>query len=225
MEGLEDEYRALVLERDNIVVRAAKGESVTVKPRSGNVTYGFEISASHVVIDGISLSGFSSVGIALGDSTGTQRDVVLKNLKVTMSQPEDGIVMYTDFTGSGQIASDGLLINNVTVTGAGLGISCNAGPCNNWKLENVTVTNSSQGGGSGADAIAVENGDNFVFFGGDVSGADADGIEDGALDQHVDGGVRDLAVGSAHDTGNCDWPPGIGDDQAFGRQLAFGLVD
>lgn len=60
----------------------------------------------------------------------------------------------------------------------GLGVSCNGGPGRNWWLDNVTVRAAQAGSGeSGADAIGIEEGDNILITGADVSGADGDGID------------------------------------------------
>jgi len=85
-------------------------------------------------------------------------------------------VVYHDNRRAGRPASDGLLLRKVTVENASLGISCNSGPCVNWRLDKVTVTGRG-GDGSGADAIAVEEGRNMVFYHVHVSGMAADGID------------------------------------------------
>jgi hypothetical protein len=71
---------------------------------------------------------------------------------------------------------DGLLLRNVTVEGASLGISCNSGPCASWWLENVKVTNA-VGSGSGADTIAIEEGENIGAINVETTHASADGID------------------------------------------------
>jgi hypothetical protein len=178
-EGEDGDHRALPLVRDGVTIRAVAGQRARIVPRSGEVTYGALIAASRIVLSGIELDGFASVGIGFEKEGGTVKDVVLSD--VTVKAPKDGkwhdgIVVYHDMRGKGRPASDGLLMRNVVVEGASLGISCNSGPCRSWWLENVRVTGAG-GSGSGADAIAVEEGENLVFFRVDVSRVAADGID------------------------------------------------
>ncbi len=170
------DFQALVMDKDNVVLTAAPGEIVNVIPISSSFRYGIGMSGSNLVVNGINLQGFAP-SIALGNNTHTQRNIVISNLTATaQTNGFDGIVNYQDNSTVGYPASDGVLFKNVTVKGAGLSISCNSGPCNSWKFENVTVTGTG-GSGSGADAIAIESGDNILFLNVDVSGATADGID------------------------------------------------
>lgn len=170
------DFQALVMDKDNVVLTAAPGETVTVTPISSSFRYGIGMSGSNLVVNGINLQGFAP-SIALGNNTQTQKNIVISNLTATAQvNGFDGIVNYQDNTQKTYPSSDGLLLKNVTVKGAGLSVSCNSGPCNSWKLENVVVVGTG-GSGSGADAIAIESGDNILFLNIDVSGASADGID------------------------------------------------
>jgi hypothetical protein len=191
VEGTPGDYRALIMDKDNVILTAAPGESVTVTPKTGYKS-GLVMVGSKLVVNGINLNGFTP-SIQFGLSSKTQTNLVISNLTVQAPTGvfSDGIVDYADTTAKGFPSIKGLLIKNVKVLGASLSISCNSGPCSSWKLENVTVVGSAAtSGGSGADAIAIESGDNMLFYKVDVSGASADGIDTKATrvvvwDSHV----------------------------------------
>jgi len=168
-ESWPDDYRALVMTKPNVVLTAAAGEQVTV---TSSYEYGIAIEASNIVVNGINLQGFT-YSIQIGRSSG-QKNVVISNLTITGGSEGEGIIAYDQ--GSGTPVLDGLLVKNVTVLNAWMGISCNAGPCKSWRFENVKVDGGG-GSGSGADAIAVEDGDNFLFHNVEVTGVAADGID------------------------------------------------
>lgn len=190
-EGMPDDYRALVLEQENLVLTAAPGETVTVTPRSAEYKYGCAIQASHVTVNGINLEGFT-YAMQIGAENETQKDVVISNLAIRAPGEgfNEGIIAYEDTRSKGFPTMSGLLIKNVSISGTALGVSCNAGPCTSWRLENVEVVGKMGEEGSGADAIAIENGDNMLFDRVDVSKASADGIDTKATrvvvwDSHV----------------------------------------
>lgn len=143
----------------------SRGEQVTITP-SGKSNYGLVIEANDVVVDGINMEGFPNNGINLGNNT---RGIVIKNLAISGGS-SDGIAAYG--------AQHGLLLKNVRIVDSDVqGLTCGKGPCTNWHLDTVTVRNGSGGTGSGADAIAIESGDNVLIENTDVSGAAADGID------------------------------------------------
>ncbi|HSA59421.1 MAG TPA: DUF1565 domain-containing protein [bacterium] len=181
-EGADGEYRSLVIDKA-IRLCAASGEGVTVTPRSSSVTYGAHILADGVVVSGVNLSDYVT-GVEIGGEGRTAvRNIVLKNLTVTAAGNtfKNGIV-------ASAAPVDGLLLKNVSVRGATLGISCSNGPCKNWRLDGVTVCNdANDAGGSGGDGIAVEVRDedaaagnlsqNILITNAEVTGASADGID------------------------------------------------
>jgi hypothetical protein len=178
-EGSEEDYRGLLIRHDGVAIRVLPGQRARIVPRSQEVTYGVVIQASNVLLQGLTIEGFSSVGIAMEKEGETLKNIVFRDLHVKMPADDewsDGIVLYHDNRAIGRPASDGLRMHNVTVENASLGISCNAGPCRSWWLENVTVVGRG-GHGSGADAIAVEDGENIVLHRVDVSKSAADGID------------------------------------------------
>ncbi len=177
-EGRGDDHRALVIQTDGLVLRAAPGQRARILPRSG-VNRGLEIQASNVMVHGLDLVGFKDAGIGLGREDHTISHVIISDVRVLFSRSgwHDGIVAYPDLRALGKPAVNGLLMRNVLVENASLGISCNSGPCRSWWLENVTVRNAASGGGSGADAISMEEGENVVLVNAESTGATADGID------------------------------------------------
>jgi hypothetical protein len=71
---------------------------------------------------------------------------------------------------------DGLLVYDVAIRNAIIGFNCGEGPCHNMRLEALDVALPGAGEGSGADAVAVENGDHIVVFNAHITGAAADGL-------------------------------------------------
>jgi hypothetical protein len=177
-EGLKWDANGLLIRKRGIVLRAVPGGRVRIRPRKG-CNYGLLITASDVLVHGIELEGFLRAGVTVGSERGTIKNIILS--KITVRAPRDGrfhdgIVSYQDFRSRGESVVDGLLMRNVAVYDAGLGISCNAGPCRWWWLENVKVRNAASGGW-GADAIAVESGENVVMVNVEVQRSSADGID------------------------------------------------
>lgn len=178
VEGEAGDDHAFRIDRDGTVVEAAPGERALVRPAGGGVGYGLEIRASRVTWLGVSFEGFAANAIAVGLDGATVRDVVIADLTIDMPAGGDGIAVYPDHRASGMPVVDGLLVERVTVRGADQGITVGAGPARSVALRQVVVRNrGGAGGGSGADAIAVESGDNILVNGAEISGGDADGID------------------------------------------------
>jgi hypothetical protein len=156
----------IALNKPNVILRNYPGETVSLIP-SGISRHGLTVNNDNITIDGINLKNFTGTGIVLSWNN-EHKNTIIKNLTVSNSQ--DGISAYGLQTG--------LLVKNVLVENSWLlGISCGIGPCKNWRLDRVIVKNQNNGGGSGADAIAIEKGDNFLFTNLEVTGAGADGID------------------------------------------------
>jgi len=170
-QGNPADHRSLVLTQSNFALCAVSEETVTVSPRAGVFTYGMEITGNNVLVDGINLSGYPTSLIQLGTGTPLQ-NILLKNMTLTASgnAGKDGIATYNS-----QV--NGLLISNVIVKNAFIGIQCNQGPCRNWRLDRVKVVNDPSQGDTGQDAIAIENGDNFLLSNVEVTGAAGDGLD------------------------------------------------
>lgn len=177
-EGAANDATGLVLNKPGLVVRTTGGGTARIVPRRG-ANYGVSVEASDLMIDGLEVQGFKRAGISMGHDSESLRNIIISNTVVRApddGQFHDGVVVYQDFRKRGKPVIDGLLMRNVQVIGAGLGISCNAGPCRHWWLEDVTVRNA-VGQGWGADAIAVESGDNIVMVRVHVQRSAADGID------------------------------------------------
>jgi len=176
--GTYSESDTLTLDKPNLRLCAAGGESVTVTPASSSIHYGLIVAADGVLIDGIHTTGFLSSITLSGNSGALVSNIILKNLTVTAGGTDfkDGITAP-----AGPV--NNLLIKNVLVKNATLGISCNNGPCKNWRLDGVSVCNDANDvGGSGGDAIAIEAQDadpstNILISNAEVTGASADGID------------------------------------------------
>jgi len=178
-EGLEGDDGALRIKKKGIILRSMPREEVRVVPRAAETQRGILIEASYVIVHGISLEGFSAMGIGVGKFGQTLQGVILSEIKVKAPPATawvDGIIVWPDHSGGDVPAVDGLLLRKVSVQGASLGISCNAGPCKSLWLEQISVYNT-RGAGSGADSIAVERGENIVLKDVVVTGATADGID------------------------------------------------
>ena len=160
-----DDHRALLLETDNLTLMAAPGETVRLQPAAG-VGYGIVINARHVVVRGFHLDGFAKVGILFEPGRVRNRDIVLANLEITGS--EEAIAMWE---AAGSV--DELLLVDVETDAI---VHCGHGPCSSWRLERVVI-DASGGEGWGADAFAVESGDNILIVDTEVRGATSDGID------------------------------------------------
>lgn len=165
----------LQMKRSRVILTAAPGQQVTVAGSSG---WGITIEGDNTVLNGINLRGFHPI-IHVGLSSREQRNVVISNLTAEGGSQShvDGIITYAAGS-AGRNVIKGLLIKNVTVRNADMAISCNDGPCSSWKMENVKVIGrGTAGGNSYADGIAIEDGDNMLFYNVEVTRASADAID------------------------------------------------
>lgn len=170
-----------------------QGPGDVVLEAAGDQDYGLVFSASNTVVEGLTLRGFRyAISLNGGvDDGATQSNVTLERLRLEEfpGSTSDGIVAYGDNTADGGAPTvDGLLLLDVVVDGASLGISCNAGPCEHWWLERVRVLGTNAGtGNSGADAFAIEEGRQIAVVDSEFLGAEADGIDTKAEDVVVFG--------------------------------------
>lgn len=161
----EGDYRGLVITQNNLTMMGMPDETVEIRPKEG-VTYGVVIQADKVQIQGLQLNGFSTVGIlAEGD---LRQNLVLND--VVISGSSEGFATW-----DGTIKN--LLLFNVRINASGIGIHCGNGKAFNWRLENTRVAIAGKSEGSGADAFAIEDGDNILIVNSSFSGASADGID------------------------------------------------
>ena len=178
-EGASNDDAALRITRPGIVLRALPGQRARVVPRAPTSKRGIVISASNVLVHGLDLDGFAAAGVAIGRQGATVGGVIISDVTIKTSSQRgwvDGVVVWPDNRGAGKPASDGLLLRNVIIEGATLGINCGTGPCRSWWLENVRIKNR-KGDGEGSDGFAVERGHNIVALNLEVSGASADGLD------------------------------------------------
>jgi len=171
--GLGDgsEHIGLRLETAGLIL-AAEG-AVTLQPGASGVSYGIEASADDLVIDGFRLEGFDGQVLTFGRATSPQRRLVVRGV-VTIggtdgfrSQPPEG----------GPVIEGFLVLDSRIVDATMVGFNCGEGPCNDLRLERLSVSISGDFGSSGADAVAVESGDNILVYGCLVEQAPADGFD------------------------------------------------
>ncbi len=177
-EGAADGFIALEIAagRGGVTLVSEGGRAV-VTPAHAGITYGLDIGASDVAVLGFDFVGFSSSGVVLGNPGTTARNLVLANVDVTYDGDAvpNGIAMLPDNGGDDVV--DGVLLHNVRVRGASIGVQCNTGPCRNLRFEDIEIRGAEAGSNSGYDGLAVESGDNILILGAEVTGASADGID------------------------------------------------
>jgi len=149
---------------DHAVIEAAPGQN-----------YGLRVTANDVAIEGLMFTGFRT-GVAL--EAGPLENIALERVVVDQMTGDfrDGIGVFGAGTAN-KPAVDGLLLLDVLVRDADLGVSCGEGPCDHIWLERVLIQNRSSADGSGADAFAVESGRQVVIIDTTIEGAAADGID------------------------------------------------
>jgi hypothetical protein len=178
---LNGEGFGLTIATNDLIVAGLPGQRVKVTG-SG---YGIQLRGDRVVLDGFELSGFAGGGIYFGREDTAQKDVQILNTSVTGGA--DGIRSVVVGSGRTTPVIQGLLLYNVQIYSSTLvHFNCGEGPCDDVRLERVTVRGAGAGnsGNSGADAIAFESGHNLALVDVDVSAVDADGIDtkaDGVL--------------------------------------------
>lgn len=162
-----------------VVLQAAEGQK-----------YGLDLRADRAVLSGFVLRGFAGAVGMWGPEGHTQSGVTIENVRIELDgETRDGIVSFGDNRASpGRPPTlDGLLVLDVTIAGADLGVSCNAGPCAHWWIEATDVSGRRAGatagdeaalsGSSGSDGIAIEEGRQIVILDSVVRAADADAID------------------------------------------------
>jgi hypothetical protein len=169
--GDESDYVGLRLETRGIVL--ATDGAVTLQPGASGVSSGIEASADDLVIDGFRLEGFDGQVITFGRTSSPQRNLVLRGI-VTIGGT-DGI--RSQQPGSGPVIEGLLIMDSRIVDASMVGFNCGEGPCNDLRLERLSVSIAGDFSSSGADAVAVESGDNILVYGGSVEKAPSDGFD------------------------------------------------
>ncbi len=165
-----------VIETDGLRIAAAGDGPVTVVPEGGNGE-AFVIHGDRVVLEGFTVEGFKGSVITFGRTDRTQKDVVIS--KLVVKGGTDAFRSVVSDGNSKRPLLSGLLLSDVRIEGATLvGFNIGEGPVTDVRLEKVTVAMPrGDSGNSGADAVAVERGDNILIRGCDIAGASADGID------------------------------------------------
>lgn len=165
-----------VIETDGLRIAAAGDGPVTVAP-AGDNGEAFVVRGDRVVLEGFTVEGFKGSVITFGRTDRTQKDVVFS--KLTVKGGTDAFRSVASDGNSKQPLLSGLLLSDVRIEGATLvGFNIGEGPVTDIRLEKVTVVMPrGDSGNSGADAVAVERGDNILIRGCDITGASADGID------------------------------------------------
>jgi hypothetical protein len=176
--GEDYEYEALILNTPGIILAAATIGGVTLVPAGDNEppVVAIAATADDLIVDGFVIQDFRSVGVEFGNVNTPQQNVLLKHLLI--ENTEEGI--RSAYGGSGsQPLIEGLLIYDVWLRDISLiALQCGEGPCNDMRWEALRVD--MPGGdedNSGADALAMESGENIVVFNVEISGAAGDGID------------------------------------------------
>lgn len=172
-----DEYEALSLTTSNLTIAAIHPGQVVFTPANSINAVGIAATADSLVVDGFVLRGFRSYGLYFGRLESPQQNLVLKHLVIEGS--EDAIrSVVAPSTPHTQPIIEGLLLYDVWIAGAtNIGFNCGEGPCNNVRFEALRVGLAGDSEGSGADAVAIESGENIVVLNADISGASADGLD------------------------------------------------
>lgn len=133
--------------------------------------------ADNLVIDGFVIRDFTrGYGILFGRLDSPQQNLVLRHLWVEGT--DDGIRSAIPESGANpQPVVEGLLLYDIAIRDTNIGFNCGEGPCNNVRIEALSVVMPGSGSGSGADAVAIENGDNIIVFNAEITGAAADGLD------------------------------------------------
>lgn len=174
--GPDNVYEALILDTPGVTLASWEIGRAQLVPSTYDPAVAIYASADALIIDGFVIRGLRSAGIEYGRIESPQRHLVLKHLSI--EQTQEGILGI--YGGDGvQPIMDGMLIDDLRLTDISLiGLQCGEGPCNNLRWENLTITMpSDESSNSGADALAVESGDNVLIVNAEISGAEGDGID------------------------------------------------
>ena len=175
--GAPGDYEALILEVPGVTLAAEHSGGARLVPHSGedSAAIAMTVKADGVTVDGFLIANFREAGIEFGRTNGPQRGAVLQHLRIDHC----GEGIRAAYGGNGQPIVDGLLVYDVwLLDNTVIGLQCGEGPCNNLRLEALRIEMAGgDTGDSGADALALESGENIVVFNVEISGAAGDGID------------------------------------------------
>lgn len=177
-EGLQGDHISLRVQTPHLTLATVGAEPAVIQAANGQ-TYGVVIEASHVTLRNLKIQGFTANGLVLSSGKTTQKGITLQRVHVEMAPGNfnNGLLITENPALEGKPVLDGLRMEQVSLRNADLGFSCGRGPCVNLYMENVKVENRARQEGSGADALAVESGDNILIHDAEMTGASADGID------------------------------------------------
>lgn len=126
------DHRADLADRGRRLLGAldADGGPAVVLEAAEGQKYGLDLRADRAVLSGFVLRGFAGAVGMWGPEGHTQRGVTIENVRIELDgDTRDGIVSFGDNRAvPGRPPTlDGLLLLDVSVAGADLGVSCNAG--------------------------------------------------------------------------------------------------
>jgi hypothetical protein len=170
---------SLIMTTPGVTLAAEHVGGVTLVPLDDDWTWlaAINAQADDLVIDGFVIQGFTrGSGVFFGRLDSPQRGLVLRHLRI------DGVgdalrSAIPEQSPNAQPVIAGLLVYDVAIRNALIGFNCGEGPCDDIRLEALDVVMPGVGEGSGADAVAIENGDNIVVFNAHITGAAADGLD------------------------------------------------
>ncbi len=162
--------------QNNIILAAYPGEKPVI--RSAGSSWGVLLFGDNIIFDGFTIEGFS-IAVAFGRDN-TQQNLVVKNIEVNQSG-ESFSAIYIPNHNNNLPVLDGGIFDNINVHDPEgsivIGIHCGGHPCNNIHIKNSQINLAGLGGGSGADGIAMEYGDNILIENVLIEGAAGDGID------------------------------------------------
>lgn len=188
-----DDWVALEVPTDDLCIRA-QGE--VVLEAADEQGLGISLTGDGIVVDGLVLRGFEA-GIGIDGREGeTQRELTVQSVRIEELTGDfrEGVVAFAEPPDAETPVLDGLLLLDVVVDGADLGVSCNVGPCEHVWVERTRVNGRAGSEDSGADALAIEEGRQVVVVDTTVQGVAADGIDTKA-DEVVVFGAEVVDVG------------------------------
>lgn len=158
-------------------IRIVGEGAVTLVPASGDVHEAMIIHGDDVVVENLAFEGFTGMVILFGREESTQKNLIFS--KITVRGGSDAFRSIVVDGPAKRPLLSGLLLRDVRIENPTLvGFNVGEGPVTDIRIENLTVVMTpDDSGNSGADAIAVESGDNIFVRGCDVTGATADGID------------------------------------------------
>jgi hypothetical protein len=170
---------SLIMATPGVTLMAENVGGAVLEPLSDDWLWlaAIDARADDLVIDGFVIRGFTrGYGLLFGRADSPQRNLVLRHLWI--ENVGDGL--RSAFPESDQAVVDGMLVYDVALRDALIGFNCGEGPCNNVRLEALSIdlmTSTDVDTDSWGDGVAFEAGDNVVVFNAAVTAVGADGLD------------------------------------------------